>query len=135
MWLFPVDSREILLLGRQNPALTPFQSLTIEWFIGKTGMVHAKTDIFSSCFSVLVIYLDFILRRKQRQTAFLVLRHSSVTELFLFLMSACDFPTAAVGLWRSGGLEGRSLGDQAEGVGSSSQLAPEWGEVVIRYMG
>jgi len=59
---FPVDSEEILLpLGRQNPALTHFQLLSIEWFVRKTGMVHIKMSIFSSCFLVLVIIPVWIL--------------------------------------------------------------------------
>lgn len=62
VWFFPVDSEEILLLlGRQNPALTHFQSLSIEWFIRKTGMAHTKMSIFSSCFSVLVVIPVWVL--------------------------------------------------------------------------
>lgn len=61
VWFFPVDSEEILLLGRQNPALTHFQSLSIEWFTRKTGMVHIKMSIFSSCFSTLVIIPVWVL--------------------------------------------------------------------------
>lgn len=52
---FPVDNEKILLLGRQNPALTRFQSSSTAQFIRQTRMVHIKKSIFSSCFSILVI--------------------------------------------------------------------------------
>lgn len=41
--LLSFDSKEILLfLGRRNPALTHLQSLSIEWFIRRTGMPHIR---------------------------------------------------------------------------------------------
>lgn len=108
--VFPVDSKEILLLlGRQNPALTHSQSLSIGWFIRKTGMVHIKMSIFSSCFSILVIIPVWVLYWEENtgQAVFpwfkALHRDCSVTELFLFLTSTCGFPTAVVGLWRAGG--------------------------------
>lgn len=44
-------------------------------------------------------------------------RDCSVTELFIFLISACGFPIAVVGLWRVGGKVPQRSG---RGVGSSS---------------
>lgn len=88
MCIFPVDSEAILLLGRQNPALTHFQFLIIEWFIRQTGIVHTKMNIFSSCFSVLVIDpILGILYQEENAGSFLGLRPSMGP--FLSLTFSC----------------------------------------------
>lgn len=79
VWVFPVDNEKILLLGRQNPALTRFQSLSTTQFIRQTRMVHIKS-IFSSCFSILTCdrsHFASICRHRHRQAALLGVRRSS----------------------------------------------------------
>lgn len=88
---FPVDNEKILLLGRQNPALTRFQSSSTAQFIRQTRMVHIKKSIFSSCFSILTCdhsHFASMCRRRHRQAAFLSVRHSSGALLPLSVSSS-----------------------------------------------
>lgn len=114
----PVDSKELLLLGRQNPALTHFQSLSIKSFIRKTRMVHIKMSIFSSWFSVLVIIPLWVFyweenTGRQFFSVWGIPQNFSITELFFFLPGTRGFPTAEVGLWKAEGKVPRRSGEGA----------------------
>lgn len=127
--------------GRQTPALTHLQSLSIEWLIRKTGMAHIRW-VYSPAVSQYLRVFPFgvyIERKTQADNSpcFKAVQWGShgdcsVTELFVFLIITCGFSIAVVGLWRAGGKVPQRWG---RGVGISSQLAPEWAGEIIEQMG
>lgn len=65
MCVFPVDKKKILLLGGQNPALTHFQSSSMERFIRDKNGSYKDDYVLQLVFQLLIVPISLLCTEKQ----------------------------------------------------------------------